>query len=207
MSKVSLMEQNTEEWFSARLGKITASSAHNLLVKGNGQTRKNYILRKASELITGVNQDVDLSSNPYVQRGNALEDEAITMYEAVNLTEVQKVGFFELNKFVGCSPDGLVGDKGLIEIKCKKTENHLNSIIKGRKGIEPKYYTQMQMQMWICDREWCDFVLYHPDFPYKGKYKNLHQIRIEREDGFIEDLKKAIDEAIKEIESIVNGEV
>lgn len=201
--KIHNFEQNTQEWIDVRIGKITASGAHNLLVKGAGKTRKSYILSKACEIVTGVLQGPDLSGNPWVERGKELEALAIQRYEEETFSIVERVGFVELSQYVGCSPDGIVSPDGLIEVKCKKADNHLQSIIDGKEGIENNYYTQMQMQMFCCDAQWCDYVLFHPDFPANhDKYRDLHIIRIERDDIFIKNLEKEIEKAIVEIRTI-----
>ena len=111
--------------------------------------------------------------------------------------EVNEVGFVELNNWIGSSPDGLVGDDGIIEIK--SPDNHTFLYNCNKAYIKPEYKTQIQFNLFTTGRKWCDFILYNPKFD-----KPLKIIRINRDDEFIDKIKKTTDEVIKEINDIIN---
>lgn len=157
-------EQRSAEWYAVRLGILTASTAHTIAVAGKGL--ETLCLEKANELITKQMPEQVITDD--MQRGIELEDEARNYYELKTGEIVKQVGFVKIdeNDSFGCSPDGLVGDDGLIEIKCKKDTKHLERIL--GEEIEPKYLWQMQMQMLVCGRKWCDYVSYNPNFPQES---------------------------------------
>ena len=192
--KIYNFEQNSHEWYAIKLGKLTASNIATLT--GESQTRKTLIYEKASSIITGIIPK-QIYSEPLI-RGRELESNAKDMYEFINDVEVKQVGFVELNKFVGASPDGLIGDIGLVEFKCPKPSKFMQQIIEGKTSIEKLYIYQMQMQIYVCGKQWCDYVIYNEDF------KNpIHTIRIERDEEIIADIKETIDRAITDIKEII----
>ena len=188
-------EQGTDEWLAVRVGKFTGSDFHVLL--GKSQTAQTIIYKKASERLTGVRSDSDNFSSVHTERGHDLENEARLSYELLSDNQVSEVGFVELNEFVGCSPDGLVGDDGMIEIKCKDNHNHLKSVIKNH--IEPTHKTQMQFNMYVSDRKWCDYIMYNPNFS-----DSLHVIRVERDKEYINKIKGRLEELNIEVNKIIN---
>lgn len=153
------MDQRTDEWFQARLGKVTASRIVDVMAKtktGYGATRAKYMDQLLDEIVTG--QVTSGFSNAAMQHGIDTEPKARAAYELITGNEVIEVGFCvhpEIHQ-AGASPDGLVGDDGMIEIKCPNTSTHREFLVSGK--IDRKYYLQMQWQMACCDREWCDFV-------------------------------------------------
>lgn len=185
-------EQNSEQWFQARIGRITASNMHTLM--GNGKTRDGILLNKAAEIITGNIDQTQSFSNDQTQRGHELEQEAINAYAEKNKTEVKQVGFVVLDDFVGVSPDGLIGEHGLVEIKCPNNKNYLDQIISDKRSISQQYITQMQMQMYVCERQWCDYTIYNPNFE-----NSLHTIRLNRDENYINHIKQEIERAKKQI--------
>lgn len=195
--KIYNFEQGTEEWHQVRLGKITGSKMHTL--KGNSATRTTLLYEIASERTTGKQSDKARWSNKHMERGVLLEPEARLVYKIQTGNEVEQVGFVELNEITGCSPDGLIDDIGMIEIKCKDNHGFLKNICKKEKGIEPQYMTQMQFNMYVCHRGWCDYVLYNVNYE-----KPLHIIRIKRDDAKIVEIKTDIERANIEIENIIN---
>jgi len=156
------IEQGTEEWQQVRRGKMTASHAQT--IASNGKGLETYCREVVASLITGISKSVDTIDT---QRGVELEPVARQEYENEKGVSVEQVGFIEYNEFVGVSPDGLVGSDGLIEIKCKNDNNYLAQLLDGEAGIESKYIWQMQMQMLVSNRSWCDFVCYNPNFEKK----------------------------------------
>lgn len=156
--KIHNIEQKTDEWFKIRSCKLTASHAQEI---GNcGKGLDSYILQIMSEYFSTAEKENYTNEN--IERGNELEEYARNMYELENDLNVEEVGFVEYNEFVGCSPDGIVGEEGLIEIKCVKDKNHFKIMLD--KKIESKYLWQMQMQLLICGKKWCDYVSYNPNF-------------------------------------------
>lgn len=156
--KVYNFEQGSEEWLKCRLGKLTGSVAHTIATNGKGL--ETLCLEKATEILTGIISDG--YKNDAMQHGNDYEAEARSIYELETGNTVIQVGFCEDNEFVGVSPDGLIGDDGLIEIKCPTDKTYTQYLIDG--VIKPEYYSQMQMQMLITNRNWCDYVVYNPNF-------------------------------------------
>jgi len=152
------LEQGTPEWYMLRLGKLTASDAQ--AIGNNGKGLETLCLEKVAEKLTGcIPEQID---NEDIARGRALEDEARASYELETGNIVQTVGFVQYDDNIGCSPDGLIGDDGLIEIKCKNNKNHLLMIL--GKEIDSKYHWQIQGQIFVTGRKWCDFVSYNPNF-------------------------------------------
>lgn len=152
------MEQRTDEWFSARLGKITASNVWKIFSKG--QVRKTYMLDLLAERIEGQQEQVKSKA---MDRGAELEPEAKEAYSFKTGEFIEDVGFIDhpIITGLGASPDGLIGACGLIEIKCPYIKQHLNTIISGH--VEPMYIHQMYTQMSCTGRWWCDFVSYYPN--------------------------------------------
>ncbi len=153
--------QGTQEWLQTRLGKITSSTIHKIMSsKENSSTRTRLLQDLIFERISG-SPTKNIVTAP-MARGLELESEARKAYELQNEI-VTLSGFIEhpTIKDAGASPDGLVGDDGLIEIKCLNKKSHEEII---RKQILPKqYYIQIQFQLACTQRLWCDFVAYHPD--------------------------------------------
>jgi len=155
------MEQLTPEWFAARLGKITASRMADVMAKtksGPAASRKNYMMELICEKLSG--ESVDFYKNAAMQRGTDLEPIARGAYEASKGLFVKEEGLVDHPTIIGlaASPDGLVGDNGLIEIKCPNTATHLDFLKTSK--IPSKYILQMHTQMICTGRNWCDFVSY-----------------------------------------------
>jgi putative phage-type endonuclease len=163
------VEQRSEEWYRLRAGKPTASEC-NRMITTTGLVSKSlsgYAMTLACETFAG--QPVDAwEGNQWTERGRAMEDEAIRLYEFATDSTVEKIGFVTTDDgIMGCSPDGFVGDDGMIEIKCLKAERHADVILYyGRNRRAPAdYIVQAQAQMLVCERAWCDLVFYHPILP------------------------------------------
>ena len=169
------IEQNTDEWFQLRMGKITSSHFGNIMAnygKAFGNPALEYAMRVAIESKTMVS--IETFQNEWMERGIELEEDARELYQMETFTDVLPGGFCEKDRF-GSSSDGLV-DEGMVEIKCPKYTTHFERLIKG--GIDPKYQWQIRGQMWVYDRPWCDFVSYCPDFTQR---KRLYVCRVERD--------------------------
>lgn len=159
--------QGTPEWRAARAGKITASHAAYIMAsisKGEAASRRNYRARLVCEILTGEPVEEDFQSGPMLW-GVEHEPAARDLYAELTLQTVQQVGFVlhpTIDR-IGASPDGLVGNKGCIEIKCPNTATHLETLMRGTVPSEYRY--QMWTVMLCCEREWCDFVSYDPRLP------------------------------------------
>lgn len=174
------IKQGSDDWHDLHLGKLTGSTASVFLAKGKnnefGVGAKTLIYRKAGELITGESEPIYV--NAAMERGIELEPIAINVYQEETYNVVKRVGFVELNSFVGCSPDGLIGDTGIIEVKCPMPPEFTRYA--DTKEIPSDYFAQMQFNLFVTGRNWCDYVVYHPGF------KNPLLIeRIERDEEII----------------------
>lgn len=151
-------EQRTPEWYAVRLGKLTASKASIIAAAGKGLDTLCFDC--AAEIL--VNRKAETISTPAMEQGKILEDNARFAFEAEMGLNVQEIGFCEENAFVGCSPDGLVGDDALIEIKCPQDNTYARYLYDQK--IKPEHYWQMQMQMLLLKRPVCYYVVYNPNF-------------------------------------------
>lgn len=152
------LKQGTPEWFAVRLGKFTASDAQAIATNGKGL--ETLVYEKAAEILTG--QIKEIYTNSDMERGNALEMLARNSYELEKGVIVTQVGFMELDQYVGASPDGMVGEDGLVEIKCKNDSNFVKFIFDN--AIDPAHEWQMQAQLFVSGRQWVDYVLFNPNF-------------------------------------------
>ena len=190
-------EQGTESWFSDRLGKVTASRLADVLAKtktGYSASRTNYITQLVLERIT--NTRAESYSNSAMQWGTEQEPFARAAYEAHTGQMVEEVGFIPHPDIeaAGASPDGLVGEDGMVEIKCPSSSTILEVWLTHSQGgnpVDAKYYAQMQWQMRCANRSWCDYVVFDPRMPAKAQ---LFICRVERNPDW---LKIAEDEVLK----------
>ena len=189
--KIHNFEQRTEDWYNIRKGKMTASNADTIIANGKGL--ETYIYNLMAEYYSSAEKENYINAD--MQRGIDLEPEARLEFEFYTDLDVQEVGFIEYNEFIGVSPDGLVGDDGLIEIKCPNDSIYFKLLLSN--NIKPEYIAQMQMQMYVTDRQYCYFVSYNPNFE-----KSLYIKKINRDEEMIDKLKKGLErgtELIKEI--------
>lgn len=187
--------QGTEAWDLLRLGKATASNFSKILAKGQGKTRKAYMLKLAAERLTGVSQESYNNGN--MDWGTEHEDEARRHYEAVMGVEVLQVGFVELNEDVGASPDGLIGEDGGFEGKCPLTTTHLEYIIANK--VPSVYFPQIQGSMWVTGRKWWDFVSFDP----RMKSNKMFRVRVYRDQNYIDELQYEVEKFVKELKILV----
>ena len=191
------IEQRTEAWQSVRCGKVTASRLADVLAKtktGYSASRTNYMTQLVLERITQTK--AESFSNAAMAWGVEQEPFARAAYEAHTGQMVEEVGFIPHPEIeaAGASPDGLVGDDGMVEIKCPTSSTTLEVWLTNAEGGNPvdgKYYAQMQWQMRCADRSWCDYVVFDPRMPAKAQ---LFIYRVERNNEW---LKIAEDEVIK----------
>lgn len=176
--------QGSPEWFEIRVGKVTASHAQ--AIGNNGKGLDTYLLEVVSEMFSS--SEKEHYSNEHTERGNELEPIARSMYELQNDVEVEEIGFAEYNDFVGCSPDGLVGKDGMIEIKCPDDKTYFNLLMNEK--IDNAYIWQCQMNMLILERKWCDLVFYNPNFE-----KSMKIFRLEPDKEMFSKLKEGFEKA------------
>lgn len=196
------MLQRTEDWRRQRLGRFTASRFADLNTEPRSkadksagklsQTCESYVLGRIGELLTEIPEDV--FETAAMKWGTEHEDDARTAYCLRCNVDVVEVGFVvhpELD-YVGCSPDGLVGTDGLVEIKCPfGTKEHVRTLVD--RCVPEQYIAQVQGQLWVTCRQWCDFVSYDPRVVYQGA--ELCVVRVERDDEFIRALRVACERA------------
>jgi exodeoxyribonuclease (lambda-induced) len=192
MTKIYNCEQKSEEWYKCRLGKLTASVAYTIATAGKGLDT--LCLEKATEILTGIIPEGFTSEA--MQHGNEYESEARNIYELETGNVVKQVGFVEDNEFVGVSPDGLIGDDGLIEIKCPTDKTYTQYLID--MIVKPEYYAQMQMQMLITKRCWCDYVVYNPHFE-----KSIIIQRVYPDKEYMEKIGSGLGLGMRKIQEIV----
>ena len=136
----------------------------------------------ASEVYTGTTDETDYESDKML-RGKELEPFARELYSLNTFNEVKEMGYVELGKYLGDSPDGLVSSDGCLEIKCRKLHLHFAMLkaIKEKKDFKmpPKDRAQCYWHMFVCERKWCDYISYHPNFP---EHQRLAVKRLEMDD-------------------------
>jgi len=163
MNIIESCEQGSAEWLSMRLGKVTASRVKDVLSKGRGsapsKTAESYMMELIADVLTG--EPKPFFENDAMRWGTETEPQARSMYEVNNnFVTVKEVAFVEHNNQIGISPDGLVGDDGLLEIKCPNTTTQLKRALSDDYSAD--YKAQIQMQLWVTERKWCDFVSFDP---------------------------------------------
>lgn len=162
-------EQRSPEWYAARCG-IPTASEFSKLITSTGEPSKSlkpYAITLANEAFVGMPVDA-WEGNQWTERGRELEEEAVRLYEFAHDATIESVGFVTTTAGnAGCSPDGFVGNDGMVEIKCLKGETHTETIMYYQKHgrCPPKYVQQTQGQMLICERKWCDLVFMHDRLP------------------------------------------
>lgn len=191
--------QRTPEWYAARLGKATASRIADIVAKtksGYSTSRANYMAELVVERLTGEPTQT-FESGPMIW-GREKESEAVAAYAWETDTEPEECGFYihPRLEMAGASPDRLVGDDGLIEVKCPLTATHLETLLGG--SIPAKYVTQMQWQMACTERAWCDFVSFDPRCP---PHLRLHIQRVKRDDAVIAELEREVAAFLAEIDA------
>ncbi|KAB0668967.1 YqaJ viral recombinase family protein [Oryzomonas sagensis] len=185
------IQQGTPEWFQMRLGKVTASKVADVMSKGRGSAEsagvRNYRAQLVCERLTGAMEET--YTNAAMQRGTELEPFARECYEFLKGVTVEQVAFIDhpTIPMAGASPDGLVGDDGLVEIKCPNTATHIDYLLGGEPPAQ--YIPQMTWQLACTGRKWVDFVSYDPRLPEEMQ---LFVVRFRRDDGEIQKMEAAV---------------
>ena len=199
---IELIEQRTDAWFEARIGKVTASRVADVLAKtksGYSASRDNYMAQLVCERLT--KQKAEGFTNAAMQHGTETEPLARLSYEVAHNVLVDEVGFIPhpTIEMSGASPDGLVNDDGLIEIKCPNTATHIETLLS--ESVPTKYYTQMQFQMACTGRKWCDFVSFDNRLPPELQ---LFVKRVPRDDTYIRLMEAEIVQFLAELDDKIN---
>lgn len=214
------IEQRTPEWFALRLGRFTSSNIFKLMTNPRAKaakeagelsaTAKSYVLEKAAEIL--YNSPAPVAVSAAMDWGTEHEQTAVKAYENLTGHKVENGGFWTLGEFTGTSPDGLIGETGLIEIKCPYNRvNHLENVLTLKTAADLKekskqYYYQVQHQLYTTGRAWCDFVSFDPRL-LQGENWALccHVLRIERNESEIAEIERKINGAAEYLENILKA--
>lgn len=192
MPEVLDIEQGTAEWHEARAGIVTASRFKDVLAKGQGKMRATYLYQLAGEIVTG--RPMDTFTNAHMERGHEQEQEARDLYAFLHDVVPEQVGFIRDGR-VGCSPDGLVEDDGVLEIKTKAP--HLMAEIIDKDKTPPEFKAQCQGALLVTGRAWTDLALYCPGFPLVVR-------RLERDEEYLAELDAALAAFLQDLDSAVD---
>lgn len=193
--------QGSAEWLAARAGCLTASAIADMLAKtktGEAASRANLRARLVAERLTGIPQDG--FSNAAMQWGNEQEPFARAAYEihSGNLVDQTGLVMHPNIPYAGASPDGLIDECGLVEIKCPNTATHVEYLLSGTPPN--KYQPQMMWQMECTGRQWCDFVSFDPRMP---EHLQLFVVRFERDEERLDDLRKEAIAFLAEVDALI----
>ncbi len=182
-------EQNSPEWYAARLGVPTASEFSTIRTGGQGKARRDYMMKLIAERLTG-NPTQRVQTHD-MQRGHDLEEAAAREYEFITDEEPERVGFIRNHQSdCGASPDRVIEDAGLAEIKSKAP--HLQLKVLDDDAVPGEHMSQVQGQLWVAEREWCDFVSYCPALP-------LFIRRVYRDEAYIKQLRHDVERFFDEL--------
>ena len=190
-------EQRSPEWYAARAGVPTASEFATVMAKGKAgapsKTRQTYMMKLAGEVLTG--EPMENYSNHHMERGRLLEAEARDFYAFMTGDDLELIGFIK-NGQKGASPDALIGEAGLLEIKTKLPHLLIGLILKD--ASPPEHVAQCQGQLWVAEREWVDLVCYWPRMPFFVK-------RLHRDEEYIAKLAKEVDRFNEQLSAMVEA--
>lgn len=194
---VDNIEQGSKEWLDGKLGRISASLVENIMKKGRGgapsKMSESYMMDLISETLTGESKP--FFENAAMLWGTEKEPLARDLYSAKNdFVAVREVAYVEHNKYILISPDGLVGHDGLLEIKCPNTDTQLKRALSGI--YHSDYKAQIQMQLWVTERKWCDFVSFDPRLDCGASYL---QERVFRDEEYISEMKTKVYAFVEEM--------
>ena len=185
--------QLSDAWFKIKLGVISASHFSDVLAKGSGKTRQKYMSRLCGEILTGIHRETHCNAD--MRRGVEQEPMARKEYEFLTGNSVNQIGF-AINGDIGCSPDGLIGNYGLLEIKSVIPSVQVETLL--RNNMPPAHKAQVQGAMLVMECGWCDFASYSPDMR-----KYLFIKRIYRDGPYVIKLQEAINLFHKELMEMV----
>lgn len=197
MSGLDLI-QGSDEWRAYKCGKVSASRVGDLLAEGKGLSRAGYFSELVVERLTGTFTESFESAD--MRRGRELEPQARSAYSFLRRSAVEQVGFVDHPRIAmaGCSPDGRVGQRGLMQIKVPKANTHLEYL--DGASLPKAYRDQVQFELATEDRDWCDWCSFHPSFPAG---MDLHVRRIPRDSEYIAKIETEVRKFLSEIEAKV----
>ncbi len=187
--------QGSPEWYAVRNGMVTASNFADAIAGGQGIVRKKLMIKLIAERMTGLS--AESYSNKAMEHGTATEQEAREHYEALNGVSVRHVGFIERDEDTGASPDGLVGNDGMLEIKCPFPTTHIRYILADK--MPSDYVKQVQGGLWVAERKWCDFMSYDP----RVKQRPSFIVRVYRDEDYIKKLHIGIVMFVTEMKQLM----
>jgi hypothetical protein len=188
MMQIITCDQGSPEWYQARLGIPTASEFATVMrtkgkaADGSSKERRTYMHKLIGEILTG--DPTESYTNPHMERGKVMEEEARDLYALMTDAELHPVGFIR-NGNKGASPDSLIGNAGGLEIKTALPHIQIERLL--RNELPSEHVAQVQGNIWVCEREWWDFCSYWPKLP-------LLKVRVYRDDKFIDNLSRAVDQ-------------
>lgn len=185
------IQQGSPEWFLCRSGIPTSSKFATVMAKGEGKTRAKYMRQLAGEIITG--KPMESFTNSHMERGHIMEPDARDHYSFITDTAPELVGFIR-NGDKGCSPDSLIGENGMLEIKSKLPDLLIECL--ERDAFPPEHKAQCQGALWVAEREWIDIVVYWPDMPVFIK-------RAYRDEPYIKTMSDAVNLFNEELAAMV----
>ena len=191
------IEQSTDAWYAIRRGKVTGSKFATVLAHGRGGktdpsiTRRQYMLTLISDRMGGAPSDSYQSRA--MARGKDMEAEALQLYHALHGPPI-RVGFVERNDDVGCSPDAFVGDVGMVQVKTAEPCIQLERVLKP--ALPAEHVCQVQGELWVCEREWSDFVSYWPGLP-------LMVTRVYRDELAIKSIELGVELFLNEMQELM----
>ena len=195
MMEIITCDQNSPDWNDARRGIATASQFKTVLASGKGGgesiTRRKYLYTLAGEIITG--EPAEGYQNGHMMRGHEMEDRARSYYQFMTDHKPEQVGFIR-NGRKGASPDSLIGDAGILEIKTAIPSVLIELLMKDQ--FPPEHKAQTQGQLWVSEREWIDLCVFWPNVP--GLIKRAY-----RDEAYIQKLSDAVDQFNDELDAIV----
>lgn len=203
MTNNAILIQGSPEWHAARIGKVTASRVADVIAKtktGWGASRKNYAAELVAERLTG--RAAESYTNAAMQWGLDTEPQARVAYEFLMDATVVQIGLIDhpVIPMTAASPDGLIGEDGMLEIKCPITATHIETLL--TRTIPDKYIVQMQWQMACAGRAWCDYLSYDPRMP---EDLQLFVKRVLRNDAHIVELETEVQTFLSEVDATIKA--
>lgn len=200
MKIIEDIEQGSQEWIDLRLGKVTASRVKDIMTNGRGgsisKTSETYMMDLIAERLTGETKP--FFENDAIRWGNDNEPAARAMFEIKEGLEVREVAYIQHSEYVGMSPDGLVGDDALIEIKCPNTTTQIKRALSG--SYSEDYKAQIQMQLWVSGRSKCYFLSFDPRLDCDAGY--LLEV-VERDEEYIAEMESRVSAFVEKMNDIV----
>lgn len=191
-------EQGTDEWKQERLGLATASNFDKLMMSKTTAGYQGYVTQLTLERIFG--KPIETFKNRAMERGNELEPLARLRYALASKNQVVESPFVRHESIAaGASPDGLIGDDGLVEIKCPLAHNHYYTLQTGK--VPKQYEWQVIGQQWITGRQWTDFVSFSDEFPANAA---LAIVRVERDEILIRLLEDKVKAFLADVDTAVD---